>query len=66
MALVNALENNSPEVFHQQGSGPASRLMKIRSLWPFPVKGSSQRDDADSEMPREEAGESVTPSSFVT
>jgi hypothetical protein len=62
MALVNALQHNSPETFHPQVGESASRFMKIRSIWPFPVKG----HQADSEQPQEEAGESVTPSSFVT
>lgn len=66
MALVNALQNNSPETFHPQVGESASRFMKIRSIWPFPVKGHQTTDQADSESPCEEAGESVTPSSFVT
>jgi hypothetical protein len=66
MALVNALQHNSPETFHPQGSESANRFMKIRSIWPFPVKSSQANDGADSEPPQEEAGDSVTPSSFVT
>jgi hypothetical protein len=65
MALVNALQNNPPEASHPQGGETASRIMRIRSIWPFPVKG-HQTDDADAESAQEEAGESVTPSSFVT
>jgi hypothetical protein len=66
MALVNALQHNSPETFQPQVSESASRFMKIRSIWPFPVKGNQAADQADSEPPQQEAGESVTPSSFVT
>jgi hypothetical protein len=66
MALVNALQNNSTETFHQEAGGPASRLMKIRSIWPFPVKGSQVSEDADTELPHDDADESGTPSSFVT
>jgi hypothetical protein len=66
MALVNALQHNSPETFHPQVSESASRFMKIRSIWPFPVKREQVADRLDSEQPQEEAGESVTPSSFVT
>ena len=66
MALVNALEKNSPDVFQQHGGEPSNRFMKIRSIWSFPVKGSQQGGRADSELSVEEAGESVTPSSFIT
>jgi hypothetical protein len=66
MALVNALQNNPPEASHPQGGETASRIMKIRSIWPFPVKGHQTTDDADAESAQQEAGESVTPSSFVT
>ena len=66
MALVNALQNHSPDVFNHQVGEPASRFMKIRSIWPFPVRGNQAADASDSEQPPEEAGESVTPSSFVT
>ncbi len=66
MALVNALQHNSPEVFNQHVAEPASRFMKIRSIWPFPVRSSQPGDHAESELPNEEAGESVTPSSFIT
>jgi hypothetical protein len=66
MALVNALQNNSPEMFHQPVSEQASRFMKIRSIWPFPVRASQEDEQPDSESLQAEAGESVTPSSFVT
>ena len=66
MALVNALQHNSPEIFNQHAAEPASRFMKIRSIWPFPVKSSHAEDHADSELPGEEASDSVTPSSFTT
>ena len=66
MALVNALQHNPPEMFNQHTEEPASRFMKIRSIWPFPVKSSPAGDHADSELPGEEAGDSVTPSSFIT
>ena len=68
MALVNAFQNSSHDVFNldPQAGQPASRLMKIRSIWPFPVKGNRQADDVDSELPAEEAGESIARSSFIT
>ena len=66
MALVNALQHNSPETFRPQVGESAGRFMKIRSIWPFPVKGNQTNDQVDIEPPQEEAGESVTPSSFVT
>ena len=66
MALVNALQHNSPEIFNQHAAEPASRFMKIRSIWPFPVKSSQAGDLVDSDLPGEEAGDSVTPSSFTT
>jgi hypothetical protein len=68
MALVNAFQNSSHEASNQneQASEATSRLMKIRSVWAFPVKGSQQGDHADSELRAEEAGESATPSSFIT
>ena len=68
MALVNAFQNSSHDVFsHDQPAGePASRISKIRSIWPFSVKGDRQADPADSELPAEDAGDSVAPSSFIT
>ena len=68
MALVNAFQNSSHDVFNQdpQADKPASRIVKIRSIWPFPVRANRQADPADSELPVEEAGESVAPSSFIT
>jgi hypothetical protein len=66
MALVNALQHNSPETFQPQARESAHRFMKIRSIWPFPVKGDQVADQFESEPPQEEAGDSVTPSSFVT
>lgn len=68
MALVNAFQNSSHDVFsHDQQTGePASRLVKIRSIWPFSVKSDRQADPADSELPVEDAGESIAPSSFIT
>jgi hypothetical protein len=66
MALVNALQSNSTETFHPHAGESAGRFMKIRSLWPFPVQGSQTTDQAESEPAQDEAGESVTPSSFVT
>ena len=64
MALVNALQNNPRDMLSQQAEG-ASRFMKIRSIWPFPVRG-DQTDRADSDIPPEDHDESVAPSSFVT
>ena len=68
MALVNAFQNSSHDVFNPdpQASEPASRIMKIRSIWPFPVRTNRQAHPADSELPAEDAGESVAPSSFIT
>lgn len=70
MALVNALQHNASEPFHPKAGESAGRLMKIRSIWPFPVKGSAKSNHtdplADLESSQEESGESVTPSSFVT
>jgi hypothetical protein len=71
MALVNALQSNTPEMFHQQGGEPSGRFMKIRSIWPFPVRGIQASGDASpdssyGEPNADEAGDSVTPSSFVT
>ena len=42
MALVNALEKNSPDVFYPHGGESNHRFMRIRSIWPFPVKGIQQ------------------------
>lgn len=68
MALVNAFENSSHDVFnHEQPMGkPGSRIMKIRSIWPFPVKSSHQTAVADSGLPPEEDGDLNAPSSFIT
>ena len=68
MALVNAFQNSSHETFNndQQAGEPSGRFMKIRSVWPFPVRRYRQADPADSELPAEDAGESVAPSSFIT
>ncbi len=68
MALVNAFQNSSHDVFNldPQVGQPADRIMKIRSIWPFPVRGNRQADPADSELPTEEAGDSIAPSSFIT
>lgn len=68
MAFVNAFQNSSHEASSplQQAGEATSRIMKIRSIWPFPVKGSQQGDHADSELAAEEAGELVAPSSFIT
>lgn len=66
MALVNALQNNSKESFHPQSGGSASRFIKIRSIWPFPVKGIQPSEDADTVLPNEDTDESGTASSFVT
>jgi hypothetical protein len=70
MALVNALQHNASDPFHQRAGDPAGRLMKIRSIWPFPVRGSIKGNHpgelADLDPPQEEAGDSVAPSSFVT
>lgn len=68
MALVNAFQNSSHDVFNPdpQAGESASRIMKIRSIWPFPVKDDRQADPADSELPTEEAGDSIAPSSFIT
>jgi hypothetical protein len=65
MALVNALQNNSPEMFNQPQVDATSRFMKIRSIWPFTVRG-EQPAKADSGLPAEDDEESVAPSSFVT
>ena len=68
MALVNAFQNSSHDVFspEPQAGEPASRIMKIRSIWPFPVRTHWQAESVDSELPSDEAGESVAPSSFIT
>ncbi|HQS32460.1 MAG: hypothetical protein B7X59_03015 [Polaromonas sp. 39-63-203] len=69
MPLVNALQHNSSDIFLQQGVEPPSRFMKIRSLWPFPVKGYGQGegvDDADSDRAPLGDPDEGTPSSFVT
>ncbi len=68
MALVNAFQNSSHDVFNQdpQVGKPAIRIVKIRSIWPFPVRANRQAESADCELPVEEAGESVAPSSFIT
>jgi hypothetical protein len=66
MALVNALQSHSPEMFNQQGGEPSGRFMKIRSLWSFPVKSPQDAEHAESKLLPEQAGESATPSSFVT
>ena len=67
MALVNAFQNSSHDVFNTdpQAGEPASRIMKIRSIWPFPVRANRQAHPAD-ELPAEDTGESVAPSSFIT
>ena len=68
MALVNAFQNSSFEAsgYNQPAGEPAARFMKIRSIWPFPVRGSQEPDPGDSELQLEESGESVSPSSFIT
>ena len=68
MALVNAFQNSSHDAFNhnQQAGEPSGRFMKIRSIWPFPVKSNRQADPADSELAAGDAGESVAPSSFIT
>ncbi len=68
MALVNAFQNSSHDVFNTdpQAGEPASRMMKIRSIWPFPVRNNRQARPTDSELLAEDAGESVAPSSFIT
>ena len=68
MALVNAFQNSSHDAFHndQQAVEPNGRFMKIRSIWPFPVRNNRQADPADCELAAEDAGESVAPSSFIT
>ena len=68
MALVNAFQNSSHDVFNPdpQAGQPASRIMKIRSIWPFPVKADRHPDPVDSELPTEEADDSTAPSSFIT
>ena len=68
MALVNAFQNSSHDVFNPdpQAGEPASRIMKIRSIWPFPVRANRQEDSANSELSAEEAGEAIAPSSFIT
>jgi hypothetical protein len=66
MALVNALQNQPAEPFHPHLRESASRIMKIRSIWPFPVKGNPATESGDCEPAPDEAGDSVAPSSFVT
>lgn len=69
MPLVNALQHNSSDIFLQQGIESPSRFMKIRSLWPFPVKGHGQGeglDNGDSELTPLSDPDEGTPSSFVT
>lgn len=69
MPLVNALQQNSSDIFLQQGGESPSRFMKIRSLWPFPVRSYRQGDGVDavdSEQPRSVCPDEGTPSSFVT
>jgi hypothetical protein len=65
MALVNALQNNSGEMFDPPGAEATSRFMKIRSIWPFPVRG-EQASQAESELAPDDDAHSVAPSSFVT
>ena len=68
MALVNAFQNSSYDTLsHDQQAGePTARSIKIRSVWPFPVRGNRQADSADSELPPEDVGDAVAPSSFIT
>jgi len=68
MPLVNAFQNSAHDVFHHDPHvGETSpRFMKIRSVWPFPVRGTRQVDTADSEPSGEEIEDSVAPSSFIT
>lgn len=68
MALVNAFQNSSHDAFHrdQQAGEPNGQFMKIRSIWPFPVRNNRQSDSVDCELAAEGAGELVAPSSFIT
>jgi len=65
MALVNALQHNSLEMLDQQRAEASRRFLKIRSIWPFPVKG-EQAVAADGDLPSVDDAHRVAHTSFVT